>query len=630
MPDLMRTRLKYLPAVISMLLACGGEKTPNGSTVANANTQTSLMACIDVNPNWHCDDGDISSNVKALGPTGLAPKDGKYVLIEARDMRNQRTALWVSQASSNEVTALSTLRSRLSSMGKTPSQVAALEDALGAKHGPKWITLLQQSFEAAHALTPLNLKAIDIQALAVATQTDATIPPSPQALSLSAPTTQTIWRSDEPSGVQRRLSVQGSLVLGHSESNRLYLFDTQADEVSPTEIDLIPGPPEPNLAKRALAWLDKAVSIFVDTASAATAFVNPPTPAQAPALPAGKGISQLALVDEGRSAFVLMNMLSNQYQTDDCAKDGFEGLFKVSLTEVGSARWLGKGLACVHSGLSLITADAKGQRVLAWNQATHKLWVIDGNTLQRQAQIDFKWSAGSAPQALAITPGGRYLASATAGRLSLVDLQTARVLTQLSGAWGNVAQMRFAQGGRTLLLASQNQMHTVTLDNALQLIDQTQVDVAPADQTLYSAHGAWSTTSNTPIEEKIQWEISPEYPNVVLISWPFRDVGDPRVKANTTAQGKPSPNAPVLPTAHFSANYNSNTFSLAPPTHTTPNLRKLAIVLQDGHFLTGQYYGPGHTYSERRFTEPALDQGVQALRYVLEQIHRSGFVDAAN
>jgi hypothetical protein len=55
----------------------------------------------------------------------------------------------------------------------------------------------------------------------------------------------------------------------------------------------------------------------------------------------------------------------------------------------------------------------------------------------------------------------------------------------------------------------------------------------------------------------------------------------------------------------------------------------LAIVLQDGHFLTGQHYAPGYTYSERRFTEPALAQGLKALDHVLRKVYAAGFVDGA-
>jgi hypothetical protein len=146
--------------------------------------------------------------------------------------------------------------------------------------------------------------------------------------------------------------------------------------------------------------------------------------------------------------------------------------------------------------------------------------------------------------------------------------------------------------------------------------------------TLSSPFGAWSDASTSPTQEPITWTISPTSANMVLISWPFRDAGDPRVKANLASNGNPSPNAPVLPGGHFTASFNGNTFTPTPSIHTASNLRALAIVLQDGHFLTGQHYAAGYTYSERRFTEPALAQGMQALDHVLRKVYAAGFGDA--
>jgi hypothetical protein len=145
--------------------------------------------------------------------------------------------------------------------------------------------------------------------------------------------------------------------------------------------------------------------------------------------------------------------------------------------------------------------------------------------------------------------------------------------------------------------------------------------------TLTSLFGAWTAASNQPVTEAIQWEISSENPNLLLISWPFRDAGDPRVFNNQAADGTPAAAAPVLPGGHFTASWNGNNFSAAPSTRTAPNYRKLAIVLIDGHFVTGQYYGKGYTYSERYFTMPAMEQGIEALNYIFNRLYQAGFID---
>jgi hypothetical protein len=145
--------------------------------------------------------------------------------------------------------------------------------------------------------------------------------------------------------------------------------------------------------------------------------------------------------------------------------------------------------------------------------------------------------------------------------------------------------------------------------------------------TLTSPHGAWTATSYASATENIRWRISPENPGMVLISWPFRDVNDPRVKTNTASDGSAAVSAPVLPAGHFTATWGGNTFSAAPSTHTAPNYREMAILLQDGVFVTGQYYGNGYTYSERYFTSPAMEAGMKAMTYVFGKLYAAGFVD---
>ena len=145
--------------------------------------------------------------------------------------------------------------------------------------------------------------------------------------------------------------------------------------------------------------------------------------------------------------------------------------------------------------------------------------------------------------------------------------------------------------------------------------------------TLYSEFGAWTATSFTPTTEAIEWEIDAKNPNMMLIRWPFRDANDPRVKSNFKSDGTTaSPANPVL-TAQFSAIWNGNTFSLTPSNHTAPNYRRLAIALQDGVFVTGQYYGTGYNYNERYFTQPAMERGITALNYILDKLFKAGFKD---
>jgi len=145
--------------------------------------------------------------------------------------------------------------------------------------------------------------------------------------------------------------------------------------------------------------------------------------------------------------------------------------------------------------------------------------------------------------------------------------------------------------------------------------------------TLTSPYGAWAADSYSETTEAIRWEISIENPAMVLISWPFRDANDPRVRNTAASDGSAAVSAPVLPGGHFTASWNGNNFSAAPTTHTSPNYRKLAIVLQDGVFVTGQYYGKGYTYNERYFTTPAMIEGMAVMNYVFGKLYAAGFID---
>ena len=138
--------------------------------------------------------------------------------------------------------------------------------------------------------------------------------------------------------------------------------------------------------------------------------------------------------------------------------------------------------------------------------------------------------------------------------------------------------------------------------------------------TLGSDVGAWSTASNTARTETIAWEISSANPNLVLISYPFRNAGDPR--SNTATTSTPSvaagtEAAPVL-TAHFAS-------SIAPSTYTAPNARRFALLLQDGVFLTGYHYGAGFTEAERYLNKRGIELGIGALQGVIGGLHAAGF-----
>lgn len=492
----MQLKTNPLPALIALALAgCGGGGSPqSGATVATPAGTSSLTACLDSNQNWQCDDGDVARTVTSTGNAGLVPSAGQYVLLETRDGQNQRTRLLVSQPGSDSVTGLSTLRTVLAANGQTAAQIAALEATLTAKHGSALEALLLAGYAQAQAGQPMALAALKTYSSAVAAQTSA----SPTlatitAASLGAVSTDASWASTEAGDTRRLLSAQSSVVLNNNESNRLYLFDAAASPVSSRELDLIP-PAAPALAsahpllRSSMAWLAKAVSVLVDTASAATGFASAPVVGSPVVLQPGKGIAGIQLVAGGTQAIVLMNMLAGGYTADSCktTADGNEGLFKIALDGNASSVFLKNSPACVHSGFSLIAADAAGQRTAAWDATAKRLWLIDssGANLQRQSSIDLQFDADKPPQALAITPGGRYLAVASIGRLSLVDLASGRLVTQLVGDWGNVRQIAFAGGGRRVLLASDQQVHTVALDDSLQLISRSAVAVAPSGQTL--------------------------------------------------------------------------------------------------------------------------------------------------
>lgn len=483
----MTFKMKQLPALVALVVAgCGGGgSAQNGETATTQATAGTLTACVDANANWQCDDGDASSIRSATGATGLVPTSAQYVLLETRDGQNARTRLLVSAKGSADVSGLSTLRTQLAVAGHTAAQISTLEAALVAKHGSALEGLLASGYASALQNTPLAVAALGRYSLAVAAQSTASPTLTAYAPTLGSPSTDATWASTEATDVRRQLTAQGSTVLNNNESNRLYLFDASATTLASREIDLVP-PPTVALAayskvvRTTVALLEKAMSVFVDTASAATGFASTPTTGSAVVLEPGKGITGIQMAGNGSSAFVLLNMLSGKSTSDACVgvDGGNEGLFKISLADTSSVRTLKTAPACVHSGFSLLASDAAGARVAAWDATAKRLWIVNGSTLVRQSSIDLQFDAATPPQALAITPGGRYLAAAGYGRLTLVDLHTGKLVVQYTGDWTNVSQIAFAGGARRVLLASDTQVHTVALDDNLQLISRSAVTVA--------------------------------------------------------------------------------------------------------------------------------------------------------
>lgn len=491
---MMNMKLKLLPALVAAMCAgCGGGGEPSGQTVStNALPASVSIRCLDQNQNWQCDDGDTAITTLATGQALLAPSSvsSRYTLEETRDSSNLRTVLRISELGGNTATALSTLRSRLAALGKTTLQIDAVVTALTSAHGAALEALLSAGFTAAQQSHPMALEALNAYSLAVYEQRIAGANVPAFVAAIQAATTEAAWAS-APGDERRQLSARSSVVLNNSESNRLYLFDASHTAVSSQEIDLIPPVAPalasyPKLLRQSVAWLGKAVSVFVDTASAATGLAGAPTTGSPVVLQPGKGIAGIQLVGAGETAFVLLNMLSGAYTQGEClsTSDGHEGLFKISLTETAAVRQLSQSPACVHSGFSLIASDASGHQLAAWDATAQRLWLLNGQTMARQASLDLKFEASKPPQALVLTPGGRYMAAAGYGRVALIDIEQGRVVAQLTGSWGNVSQIAFANGGRRLLIASDNLVHTVALDDSLQLISSTAKTVAGAGETL--------------------------------------------------------------------------------------------------------------------------------------------------
>ena len=465
-----------MACLVAMLGAgCGGSSKQNGQTMPTSGAVASayLLACVDSNHNWQCDDADTSRKVEASGATGLAPGAGERVLIEGRDASNQRVSLLASDKGSAEVTGTSTLRAVLN-LGPD----SALEQALVARHGDALAATLETGYAAALAAHPIGVTTLAAYSAAVQTQASATPTGSAPAPTIGAASVAASWSvpSADAAG-NRQLSAQVSTVLGSNESNRLYVFDPSAAVVDARQIDLIPAADTVTASRRVpsnrwMAALDRLVSVFVDTASAASSVAGAPTPPVT--IPPGRGIVGAALAGNATQAVVLMNLGVGKYADSHCAGAGSEGLFRVGLdaSDTTGYRLLAQAPACVHSGFSLIASDPGAARIVAWDATARQLWSIDGETMKERAL--FALQVPLAPTAMAVSAGGRYAAVAGSdasgnGQLAIVDLDAGRVLATLQGAWPGPARVAFADGVRQVLVTSGATVTAITLDNALQL-----------------------------------------------------------------------------------------------------------------------------------------------------------------
>lgn len=490
--------MKLKPIALACLAATvvagcggGGVSTP-GETAKTAGplAATTVLACIDNNQNWQCDDGDSTQAASANAATGLVAVAGKYALLETRDANNTRTRLLISEPGSTSVTGSSTLRTLLRAAGKTEVEISTLETSLGTSAS----SALESGYASAMQGNPQALSALAAYSSAVFTAASTSASPATASNTLGTASTADIsWSGSAGAETTHQVSTYGSTLLSNNESNRLYLFDASATVVSNRELDLIP-PAEPlvafrkhgPLARFALATLDKAVSLVVDSVSAATPVNGGAASGSPVTLEPGKGIAGLQLVNGGQDAYVLMNMLSGKYTTSSCktTSQGNEGLFKISLDSSNSYRALYTAPACVHSGFSLVAADPNGAYPVAWDATGKRLWLLDGATMKERALVDLQFDSDKLPQTLAVSPGGRYLAAAGYGRVALVDLVNQRMVANLTGDWTNATKVVFANGARKVLIASANKVHTISLDNALQPISRSSVTVSATGEDL--------------------------------------------------------------------------------------------------------------------------------------------------
>lgn len=107
----------------------------------------------------------------------------------------------------------------------------------------------------------------------------------------------------------------------------------------------------------------------------------------------------------------------------------------------------------------------------------------------------------------------------------------------------------------------------------------------------------------TPITETIVWQRHPQNASIILVGWPH----------NAADQALPG---------HFSI----TGFSVPAPTDAAPHGRKLAITVQDGVFLIGQYLPAGNSVSYRYFNRAGLTLAIDLLANEIDRLfNEAGF-----
>lgn len=119
------------------------------------------------------------------------------------------------------------------------------------------------------------------------------------------------------------------------------------------------------------------------------------------------------------------------------------------------------------------------------------------------------------------------------------------------------------------------------------------------------------TADTTTVTENIVWTAHPQNSNILLVNWK-------PLAATDSARALP---------AHFA---NAD-FSAVPSSATSPRFNKLAIGLQDGVFVSGEYYGPGYINNftgdvYKRMNRRALEVSTTALNYIVGKLYaEAGF-----
>lgn len=502
-------------AMLAMLAAvnvasCGGGNTTSGNTLNEDRSVTAdqYLACIDVNHNLQCDDGDSSRTVTASGDTGLTPDTDQHVLLEKRNGDDRRTLLLLSDAGSGIVNGSTTLHTLLTVAGFATDEIDTAVATLNS-------TELETGYAQALATHPIALAGLDAYSRAAARQGTTAPTVAAYAPTVGEATTVARWESTEDSSVVRQLTAQGSLVLNNSETNRLYLFD--ATDIAPgsDQIDLIPLDLHslaymPGVIRKGLIALKETLDIFIDTASAATEFSGTPTTGSPVVLEPGQGVAAAQVINDGREAIILMNMLNGSYTTPTCQNtaSGNEGLFRVSLENPTRYRLLEDATGCIHSGFNLMASDAAGTQIAAWDTTQQNLWLLDGTTMSTRSTLNLMLEATTPPQALAFTPGGRYLAVVAYGQVVLVNVTEKRVISHLTGQWGNATHASFAAGGRSLIVSGEKSVFHLQLDDTLGLIGQTEQPLVAQTDTLHGLAVSTDGDSYVAASEDHAWWVS--------------------------------------------------------------------------------------------------------------------------